>query len=250
MGITSATPHRPAAETGTSQGGGKGASAAPDHRRLHLPAGTGRQRAATQGTDVQRERILQAAADLFAAQGYANTTMAQIVRALGVTKPFVYYYFRDKQEIFETLSWKPTVECLTSMDFAQDDTRCARDKVMDGLERLIRATIANFPCAFFPYREPQVYRPEYVAEQKRIAHHFYNRLVPLLEEARRDGDLDFDDPKLTALAACSLPGFLYSWYKPDGRYSIDDLVAKLCVLTWRLIGLRQPATATERQEGS
>ena len=75
-------------------------------------------------------------------------------------------------------------------------------------------------------------------------------LAPLLEEARRDGDLDFDDPKLTALAACSLPGFLYSWYKPDGRYSIDDLVAKLCVLTWRLIGLRQPPAATERQEGS
>ncbi|MBS0453174.1 MAG: TetR family transcriptional regulator [Proteobacteria bacterium] len=239
MGITSATPHKPAA-----------ADAEPKARsRLHLPAGTGRQRAVNQSTDVQRERILRAAAELFAAQGYANTTMAQIVRALGVTKPFVYYYFRDKQEIFETLSWKPAVECFTSMDFAQDDTRCARDKVMDGLERLIRATIANFPCAFFPYREPQVYRPEYVAEQKRIAHHFYNRLVPLLEEARRDGDLDFDDPKLTALAACSLPGFLYSWYKPDGRYSIDELVAKLCVLTWRLIGLRQHKPTPTSQEG-
>ncbi|RZI94874.1 MAG: TetR/AcrR family transcriptional regulator, partial [Variovorax sp.] len=53
---------------------------------------TGRQRAATERTDAQRERILQAAAQLFADQGYANTTMAQIVRALGVTKPFVYYY--------------------------------------------------------------------------------------------------------------------------------------------------------------
>ena len=253
MGITSATQHKPAAASGASQADAHGHGGT--DRRLHLPVGTGRQRATTQGTDVQRDRILQAAAELFAAQGYANTTMAQIVRALGVTKPFVYYYFRDKQEIFETLSWKPTVECLTSMDFPEDDTRCARDKVMDGLERLIRATIANFPCAFFPYREPQVYRPEYVAEQRRIAHHFYSRLVPLLEEARRDGDLDFDDPKITALAACSLPGFLYSWYKPDGRYSIDDLVAKLCVLTWRLIGLRQPAQSLhgaeqQQEEGS
>ena len=84
MGITSATPHKPS-------------------ERTDLPQGTGRQRAATAGTDVQRERILQAAAQLFAEQGYANTTMAQIVRALGVTKPFVYYYFRDKQEIFDCL---------------------------------------------------------------------------------------------------------------------------------------------------
>lgn len=246
MGITSATPHKPAAALG---GGTQAGPADPDHRRLHLPAGTGRQRAATQGTDVQRERILQAAAQLFAAQGYANTTMAQIVRALGVTKPFVYYYFRDKQEIFETLSWKPAVECLTTMDFPAEDTRRARDKVMDGLERLIRATIANIPCAFFPYREPQVYRPEYVAEQKRLAHHFYDRMVPLLEEARRDGDLDFDDAKVTAFAACSLPGFLYSWYRPDGHYTVDEMVGKLSVLAWRVIGVREsPKTYAKQQE--
>ncbi|HSV58537.1 MAG TPA: TetR/AcrR family transcriptional regulator [Variovorax sp.] len=217
MGITSATPHKPSA---------------------HLPEGTGRQRAATQGTDVQRERILQAATTLFAKQGYANTTMAQIVRALGVTKPFVYYYFRDKQEIFETLSWKPTVECFTTMDFPPEDQRCARDKVKEGLERLIRATVANHPCAFFAYREPQVYRPEYLAAQKKLAHHFYDQLCPLLEEARRDGHLDFDDAKITALAACSLPGFLYTWYRPEGRYSEDELVAKLTALAWRVIGLR------------
>lgn len=196
MGITSATPHKP-----------------------HLPQGTGRQRAATQSTDAQRERILQAATDLFARQGYANTTMAQIVRALGVTKPFVYYYFRDKQEIFETLSWRPTVDCFTSLDFADGDERPAVEKVKEGIERLIRATVTHHPCAFFPYREPQVYRPEYIAAQKKLAHHFYDRLFPLLEEARSDGDLDFQDTRITAFAALSLPGFLYSWYRPDGRLS-------------------------------
>ena len=207
---------------------------------LQAPAAlaTGRQRAATERTDAQRERILQAAAQLFADQGYANTTLAQIVRALGVTKPFVYYYFRDKQEIFETLSWRPAVECLTVMDFAPDDNRRAVHKVMDGIERLIRATIAHHPCAFFPYREPQVYRPEYQAEALRLAHHFYDRLCPLLEEARRDGDLDFDDTMVTALAACSLPGFLYTWYRPDGRLGPEEMVAMLAGLAWRVLGLR------------
>ncbi len=215
MGRTSATPHKP-----------------------HLPQGTGRQRAATQATDQQRERILEAATELFARQGYANTTMAQIVRALGVTKPFVYYYFRDKQEIFETLSWRPTVDCFTSLDFADADTRPAVEKVKEGIERLIRATVAHHPCAFFPYREPQVYRAEYIAAQKKLAHHFYNRLFPLLEEARSDGDLDFDDTRITAFAALSLPGFLYSWYRSDGRLSPDAVVAELSRLAWRVLGLR------------
>jgi len=220
MGRTSETPHKPPHPS-------------------HLPQGTGRQRASTAGTDVQRERILQAAARLFAAQGYANTTMAQIVRELGVSKPFVYYYFRDKQEIFETLSWKPAVECFTVLDFADTDTRRASEKVMEGLERLIRATIENQPVAFFPYREPQVYRPEYLAAQKKLANHFYDRLCPLLEQARRDGDLDFNDTRITALAACSLPGFLYNWYRPGGRFSPDEVVAELTMLASRVIGLRR-----------
>jgi len=214
------------------------ARAEPLATRPLLPQGTGRQRAATAGTDVQRERILEVAAGLFAAQGYANTTMAQIVRALRVTKPFVYYYFRDKQEIFETLSWRPTVACFTAMDFPPDDPRRAVDKVKSGVEALIAATIAHHPCAFFPYREPQVYRAEYIEAQKRLAHHFYDRLFPLLEEARSDGDLDFSDTKITAFAALSLPGFLYSWYRPEGRLAPEQLVAELSRLAWRVLGLR------------
>lgn len=233
MGRTSATPHKPSATAGNS-------TRATTSSHL-IPKGTGRQKASTSGTDPQRERILEAASELFAKQGYANTTMEQIVRALGVTKPFVYYYFRDKQEIFETLSWAPAVACFTSMDFAPDDTRTARVKIEEGVDRLIRATVSHHPRSFFSYREPQVYRPEYLLAQKQLANHFYACFCALLEQGRRDGDIDFNDTRITAQAACSLPGFLYSWYRPDGRLSPDDIVAELSTLARRLIGWREPS---------
>lgn len=198
----------------------------------------GRQKAATAGSDEKRERILRAAEALFDAQGYANTTIEQIVQQLGVTKPFVYYYFRNKQEIFETLCWAPAVACFTAMDFADGDNRPAHEKVVEGIDRLIRATLAHHPAAFFPYREPQVYRPEYLAAQKQLANHFYDRLCALLEEGRRDGMFEFNDTKITALAACSLPGFLYNWYRPDGRLPADDVARELATLAWRVLGLR------------
>ena len=200
---------------------------------------SGRQKAATAGSDEKRERILRAAEALFDAQGYANTTIEQIVQQLGVTKPFVYYYFRNKQEIFETLSWAPAVACFTAMDFAADDDRPAHVKVTEGIERLIRATLEHHPSAFFPYREPQVYRPEYLAAQKDLANHFYDRLCALLEQGREDGMFEFNDTKITALAACSLPGFLYHWYRPDGRLSQDEVAQELAQLAWRVLGLRR-----------
>ncbi len=198
----------------------------------------GRQRASTPSTDEKRERILQAAETLFDRQGYANTTMEQIVQQLGVTKPYVYYYFHNKQEIFETLCWRPSVACFTAMDFPEDDRRPAHVKVTEGIERLIRATIEHHPAAFFPYREPQVFRHEYLVMQKKLANHFYERLCALMEEARADGMLDFKETRLTAQAACSLPGFLYHWYRPDGRLSPAEVVRELSQLAWRVLGLR------------
>jgi AcrR family transcriptional regulator len=201
----------------------------------------GRQKAATPGSDTKRERILKVAERLFHAQGYDATTMEQIVGELGVTKPYVYYYFRNKQEIFEVLSWQPTVACFTVLD-GPDAGAPAHEKVARAIEDLIRHTVDHYPCAFFAYRDPQAFRPEYAAAQKKIARHFYGKLCALMEQARAEGTLDFAETKVTALAACSIPGFLYTWYRPQGRLPPRALVAELTRLAWRVIGLeRRPA---------
>src|SRR6201996_8078125 len=46
-----------------------------------------------------RERMVLAAADLFAEQGYDDTTVAQIVERAGVTKSTFFRHFPDKREL-------------------------------------------------------------------------------------------------------------------------------------------------------
>ncbi|MFT3805267.1 MAG: TetR/AcrR family transcriptional regulator [Burkholderiaceae bacterium] len=188
--------------------------------------------------DERRERILKVAEQLFFQNGYSGTTMEMIVQALGVTKPYVYYYFRSKQAIFETLCWRPTVACFTALEFPDDDRRPAHEKLAAGLEHLVRETIAHYPAAFFTHKEPSVLTPEFRAKQLDLAHRFYDQMDALLEQARRDGNANFDDTRLTSLAACSLPGFLFTWYRPDGRLPAEDVVRELSKLVYRVLGLR------------
>ncbi|MGD9973721.1 MAG: TetR/AcrR family transcriptional regulator [Desulfatirhabdiaceae bacterium] len=47
-----------------------------------------------------RDRILMAAASLFANRGYAATSVREIVAAAGVTKPTLYYYFKNKEDLY------------------------------------------------------------------------------------------------------------------------------------------------------
>ena len=56
--------------------------------------------AKTRKSEQVRERILEEATHLFAECGYAGASTAQIVRAAGITKPMLYYYFGDKESLF------------------------------------------------------------------------------------------------------------------------------------------------------
>jgi len=47
-----------------------------------------------------RERLLKSATGLFTRKGYSGTTVREIVAAAGVTKPVLYYYFRNKEGIY------------------------------------------------------------------------------------------------------------------------------------------------------
>lgn len=47
-----------------------------------------------------RERLLQAAVELFTVRGYSATTVREIVEAAQVTKPVLYYHFGSKEGIY------------------------------------------------------------------------------------------------------------------------------------------------------
>ena len=50
--------------------------------------------------DDSRKRLLDAALRLFTEKGYAAASVNEIVTAAGVTKPMLYYYFKNKEGIY------------------------------------------------------------------------------------------------------------------------------------------------------
>lgn len=62
-----------------------------------------------------RDRILDIALELFTAQGYAGTSIADIADRLGTTPAALYYHFRSKSDILETLLAEP-IAAYTSLE--------------------------------------------------------------------------------------------------------------------------------------
>ena len=56
-------------------------------------------RARSAAFDGNRESILRAAAALFARQGYPGTSMSDLAKACGISKPLLYHYVNDKYQL-------------------------------------------------------------------------------------------------------------------------------------------------------
>ena len=79
-----------------------------------------------------RKRLLSCATQLFTRKGYTATTVREIVEAAGVTKPVLYYYFRNKEGIYLEL----LRGAFAKFDALLDASRAQRGSATEGLLRL------------------------------------------------------------------------------------------------------------------
>lgn len=77
-----------------------------DRRVLQPPSTRGR------GSERTRQRILEAAAALFAERGFDGTSMKAIAARIGMSDAALYYYFRSKREVLDALWDIPELERL------------------------------------------------------------------------------------------------------------------------------------------
>ena len=90
-------------------------------------------------TISNKENILREAAVLFSQMGYERTSMNEIAKRVGITKPAIYYHFANKKELFEE---------LVDMSFKNSQERIAdiantNHNAIKKLEQLALGTIAD-----------------------------------------------------------------------------------------------------------
>jgi AcrR family transcriptional regulator len=159
-----------------------------------------------------RERILRAANDLFGRQGFSRVSMRAVAGAAGVTKPALYYYFRDKESLFE--------ECLADFNEQMEATMRAATTGPGAFHARVCA-VAEALLAGSPYHPVRVH--EELAEQvsgglrRRLRATFQTVVVApvtdLFTDLQRHGELR--DGVTPAMAAAALIGTCMAFMRPE-----------------------------------
>ncbi len=80
--------------------------------------------------DEKRKALLQAASEVLLEYGPHKTTLDDIAKRAGMAKTSLYYYFRDKEEIFRAIIKSDLEQLLDIINGAVAEAETAEDKIL------------------------------------------------------------------------------------------------------------------------
>lgn len=170
-----------------------------------------------------RERILTAAHRLFASRGYSEVGMSDIAHAAGISRPTVYRYFADKEEILWTIIVSAGNELLELIA----DVASWSASPIDQLAELIRRHAAIMVRHRVPFRLALRSALELSpARQRQLVsdQHRYSRLVANIVEAGvRQGEFRPVHSAVVGQAILGMTNGLIDWFREDGSVSLEDV---------------------------
>lgn len=185
---------------------------------------------------IKRERVLTAARDLFYARGYTSTTLDDVAAALGVTKPFIYTYFRGKAELLAALCTPTIALSLDAIANAAAGPGTPTERLRRAMVDFAKVVLSRQANIAIFFREEKNLAPEALAEITALRKRFDHSLSALLAEGVAAGAFTVPDVSLAALALGGMVSWAYTWHRPDGRLPLDALCERFAELALRLVG--------------
>lgn len=175
-----------------------------------------------------RVRILDAAAQVLSAKGYAGMRLSDVAEVAELQAPAIYYYFPSRDDLIEEVMWVGLAEMrdyLTEALAAAPAEASAMERIMIGVETHLRheLEISDYTTAAIRNagQLPDHIRERHDAEEKKYGAVWRE----LFKAAAAAGELRDDlDPYLAQMLVMGTINWTAEWWQPN-RATIDRVVA-------------------------
>ena len=174
---------------------------------------------------TKREAVLKTAAQLFLEKSFGRTSMNDVADRLNITKPALYHYFNNKEDIL--------LECYRlGVGLIEETLNEIADHGGNGLQKVEAfiqsyATVmtVNFGRCVMRLDEGDL-TSEARAEVRTYKRKIDRWLRSFLQEGIDDGSIAPCDTKIAAFAIAGALNWICMWYEPDGALSPEEIAAQ------------------------
>lgn len=140
----------------------------------------------------RKQQLIDAAADLFAASGYAATRVEDICRAAGVAKGLFYWYFPTKQALFAELVRSMRQRLRRAQAAAMDPAADALVRLRQGSEASVRFQLEH--AGYFSLLDVERADAAHAELLRQGGDVYLRDVLALVREAQATGLIDPDEP--------------------------------------------------------
>jgi AcrR family transcriptional regulator len=179
-------------------------------------------------SEAVRVSILEAASNLFIKKGLAGTKMQDIAEALGITRTNVYYYYDNKEQIFEKLT-------LDLTELAKEVTTTAVRNKDQHPAAMLRSLVIVY--SMFVLKQPILFRVSERNEQNlkpkdrnkvmNARRSVLDNFRAVIERGVMSGHLRGIDPAVTAFSIIGICNWSAWWFRPEGKYKVEELAEQI-----------------------
>lgn len=172
--------------------------------------------------EIKRDAVILTAARAFRQRGYHNTSVDDLASILNVTKPTIYHYLQNKEEIL--------FECFrTGLDQirgAFDEIRGSHESGLARLTAVMRRYAQAISSEFgwcMVRAEDQDLSPVMSRRINALKKEIDQGLRRLIEEGIADGSIRRCDPKITAFALAGAMNWIAHWHRADAELTPEQI---------------------------
>jgi len=167
-------------------------------------------------TTTRKEEVMTVAARLFAAKGYHATTLDEIAEEIVVTKPALYYYVHNKEDILRTIINR-MMEPMEEVNRLGQSTLPPKEKMRKIIQILVKFAAERKETTLIAFEQanilPKRSRDALQRRQKEVE----KTVGQILKDGIKEGCFADIDTRMTCFAILAVANGLYRWYQPKGH---------------------------------
>ena len=178
-------------------------------------------------SERRRQEILQRATECFDRKGYANTSLDDIAKAVGIKREGIYYYFRNRAQILLEIIEPQSIALVDGITvIVYDKTASNRDKfqaaIRNHLERFDRYCLEMTVSLRDGRFDGE---PEVRNAMVRIWKSYEACWEQLIADGQAAGEFrQIGSPKMLAFGVLGMCNWLARWYDPRKPVTVDELI--------------------------
>ncbi|RFU87260.1 TetR/AcrR family transcriptional regulator [Streptomyces triticagri] len=180
-------------------------------------------------------RLLIAAVEAFAEQGYHATTTRDIAGRAGMSPAALYIHYKTKEELLHRISRLGHEKAVRILQAAADAEGSAAERLARAVRSFVVWHAEHHTTARVVQYELDALGPEHRAEVVDLRRQCDAAVRRILLDGVRDGEFDVPDVPGTTLAVMSLCIDVARWFNAAGRRTPDEVGVLYADLVNRMV---------------